>query len=78
MWLKKNTGHGANGSEVVGAVVMPLGGHSDEEVARALEALDAEVTSLGRGFLSVKASRQALAAVSEMARVELKPLRQMH
>ena len=79
MWLKKNDGDAEkNLDDLVAAIVMPLAGHSDEEVKEFLTNLHAEVRLLANGFLSVNATRQTLKAVSAIARVDLKTRKQMH
>lgn len=78
MWLNKHKAGAKNDDEVVAAIVMPLAGHSDDEVKELLTNLHAEVSPLSEGFLSVKATRLALNKVSAIARVEPKVLKQMH
>ncbi len=79
MWLKKNDGDAEkNLDDLIAAIVMPLAGHSDEDVKEFLTNLHAEVRPLANGFMSVNATRQTLKAVSAIARVDLKTRKQMH
>lgn len=64
--------------EVVGAIVMPNPGESDDHVTSALVKLGAEVHRLAAGFLSVKAPRNVLRSIASIARVEEKATKQMH
>ncbi len=78
MWMKKNEEKAKNEDEMVSAIVMPLLGHSDNEVTEFLNRLKVEVDPLASGYLSVKTTRRILKNVEAIARVELKPLKQMH
>jgi hypothetical protein len=64
-------------AEVVGAIVMPNRGESDDHITGILVGLGAQVNRLAPGFLSVRASRTVLRAVAPIARVEEKTPRQM-
>lgn len=63
--------------EVVSAIVMPNQSQSDKRVTDELVQLGAEVHQLAEGFLSVKATRQALRSIASIARVEEKTAKQM-
>jgi hypothetical protein len=77
MWVRKGSSR-KNEDEVISAIVMPLAGHTDDEVSKFLTKQRAEVRALASGFLSVKATRRALHGVEAIARVEPKTLKQMH
>jgi hypothetical protein len=77
MWVKKDSSP-KNEDELISAIVMPLAGHTDDEVSEFLTNQHAEVHGLATGFLSVRATRRALHGVEAIARVEPKTLKQMH
>lgn len=78
MWMKKTEPAATTRDDLVAAIVMPLLGHTDDQVIEFLCDQNAEVDRLSQGFLSVKATRQTLKNVEAIARVELKIAKQMH
>jgi hypothetical protein len=56
----------------ISALVEPREGHSDEEIANALESGGAVVRQLAPGVMSVKASRSSLEQVKNIARVSVR------
>lgn len=72
------TGLSRRDAEIVSAIVMPNHGESEDHVTGMLVSLGAQVNRLATGFLSVRASRQALRSIASIARVEEKTPKQMH
>lgn len=68
-----------NPDEVVGALAMPLDGHSQNEIIEALrEHSVRDVSLLTRDVLSVRAPRRVLKDLETIARIEVKTPRSMH